>query len=60
MKSRTYSATASRQERGGAPVSDLNFVVERTEYTGRRAIKLFMSASLSGATVFAFSGTPSL
>src|SRR6266446_3130230 len=54
-----YSATASRQLRGVVPVSEKNFSVERTEYTGRRAIQFFISASFNAPTVFALSKMPS-
>src|SRR6266446_6876358 len=46
-----YSATASRQLRGVVPVREKNFSVERTEYTGRRAIQFFILASFNGPTV---------
>ena len=56
--SRTYSSTALRQCRGGAPVSFSNFEVPRTVWTGRRAIQLFMSLILIAPTFVAFNGTP--
>jgi len=53
-----YSAAASRQLRGVVPVSEKNFAVESTEYTGRRAMQFFISASSNAPTVFASSEIP--